>query len=549
MQEKNNDRIHIAYTIDLNFINCAAASIASVLQSNPNRCHIHIIHDGDIDAGLTKLQQMIKSRRGLCSVHLVPNSFPRKLFTDKHATIANYYRLAIPDILPTTINRAIYLDADTLVRRPLDALFEINLGASTFAAVAEPNPEACTRLGLGDGTPYLNSGVLVIDLDAWRKDELGEQLLKLASESGNKWEYWDQDVIACHFKGQWKRLPPEYNLNHRFIFSGSDSFLPTLNPFIVHFSGNKLKPWQSNLYHPFGDEFWAVAEAIKKDGFIVKRRPKRLADFLNLKKIRAERKKRRKHAEKLLRTQVLSNFERDFVSSKLPSMTVIRGPFKGLKYPSAYAHGSSLIPKLLGTYEAELHESVFELAKKDYPLIINIGAAEGYYAVGAAQLWPKAIVLAFELVDSARDAITEMAKINGVENRIEVNAECMFTDLQGRRGLIICDIEGAEESSILGDNRSEKLSQCDLIIEAHDFVSAGITNRLATLFKDTHDVRIIESVNDSDRPAIWGSEIIEGISKADQEKALAERRPTVMHWLICESRMPFPLLPPNKESI
>lgn len=70
------------------------------------------------------------------------------------------------------------------------------------------------------------------------------------------------------------------------------------------------------------------------------------------------------------------------------------GPFAGMKYINK-AHGSSLTPKIIGTYERELHPFIYEIADKQYDCIVDVGSAEGYYAVGLAYLYHKKRTVAF----------------------------------------------------------------------------------------------------------------------------------------------------------
>ncbi len=105
-------------------------------------------------------------------------------------------------------------------------------------------------------------------------------------------------------------------------------------------------------------------------------------------------------------------------------LTVKNGPFKGLKYPQFLATGSSIFPKLLGSYEKELHPLLDEIIKKDYSEILNIGCAEGYYAVGLAMKMPGVIVHAYDTDKIAQNATTSMAELNKVSDRIKVESTC-----------------------------------------------------------------------------------------------------------------------------
>jgi hypothetical protein len=75
-----------------------------------------------------------------------------------------------------------------------------------------------------------------------------------------------------------------------------------------------------------------------------------------------------------------------FVLAKLRETVIARtglrvsgGPFAGLKL-SERSVGSELLPKLLGTYELELHRVIEEFLSTDYDVLINIGCGEGFYA-------------------------------------------------------------------------------------------------------------------------------------------------------------------------
>ncbi len=122
------------------------------------------------------------------------------------------------------------------------------------------------------------------------------------------------------------------------------------------------------------------------------------------------------------------------------------GPFAGMRYVEE-ARSSALLPKLLGTYEDELHPALETFLAMSYPVAIDIGCAEGYYAVGLARRLPGAIVHAYDLEPRARSLCTELAKRNGVADRVLIHER--FTPdellaLPAERLLVICDVDGYE---------------------------------------------------------------------------------------------------------
>src|SRR5690349_13620102 len=108
---------------------------------------------------------------------------------------------------------------------------------------------------------------------------------------------------------------------------------------------------------------------------------------------------------------------------------VRQGPFAKMRYVKD-SIGSAYIPKLLGIYERELEPCVDRIAQLQPSVIVDIGAGEGYYAVGLALRNPQAHVIAFEMESAGQRAVAEMAKLNQVEQRVEIRGECLVGDLQ-----------------------------------------------------------------------------------------------------------------------
>jgi hypothetical protein len=70
------------------------------------------------------------------------------------------------------------------------------------------------------------------------------------------------------------------------------------------------------------------------------------------------------------------------VDDLFPTLRVAGGPFQGLHYPHRRSVGSAPLPKLLGSYESELHAALEQLLTEEHETVVDIGCAEGYYAVG-----------------------------------------------------------------------------------------------------------------------------------------------------------------------
>jgi hypothetical protein len=148
--------------------------------------------------------------------------------------------------------------------------------------------------------------------------------------------------------------------------------------------------------------------------------------------------------------------------------TVQDGPFRGMRYTRAAVLTHHATPNLLGTYERQLYPFLQEAAVRS-DLIIDIGAAEGYFAVGLARLTGRPVV-AFDVNGCERQMITEMAALNQVSPLVTVSSWCSSAKLadlvRGRRALVFCDIEGGE-FSLFTPGAVEALRGCDVFIELH----------------------------------------------------------------------------------
>ena len=171
--------------------------------------------------------------------------------------------------------------------------------------------------------------------------------------------------------------------------------------------------------------------------------------------------------------------------------TVQGGPFKGMAFLDASREGCTA-PKLLGCYESELHPHIKGAIRRGYARVVNIGSAEGYYAVGMALNLPEAEIRAYDIDDGAQAACRKLAEMNGVSDRVSTGGEFRGEDFdrlaeeQGR-SLVLCDIEGAE-GALLDPARFPGLKRLDLIVELHEVMARGVAKAVTERFQDSHEV-------------------------------------------------------------
>jgi hypothetical protein len=204
------------------------------------------------------------------------------------------------------------------------------------------------------------------------------------------------------------------------------------------------------------------------------------------------------------------------------------GPFRGMQYLRDGHQGAG--PKVLGTYEAELGPVVEEIVAGGYAHAVNIGAAEGYYAVGLMWRTAGLRVTAFEALDGERRRMAELATLNGVADRLGAHGFCDAASLQGsirdgERTLILIDIEGGERD-ILDPARIPALRGCDILVELHDCYYPGISDQLRARFGASHRITAVSA------RLRRGDELpqVPGVSPRQVRFLANELRPAGMGW-------------------
>jgi hypothetical protein len=171
---------------------------------------------------------------------------------------------------------------------------------------------------------------------------------------------------------------------------------------------------------------------------------------------------------------------------------ILSGPFAGMDYLTSQTEGA-LAPRLLGSYERELHPFIERFAAEGHEAVVDIGCAEGYYAVGLALLMPKATIHAFDTDPAARTLCAELAAKNGVADRVRIGELFegeRFADFQPGT-LVIVDIEGGE-LELLDPVRFPGLLNLNLIVETHPGAKPGSTEVISSRFAASHDITRVD---------------------------------------------------------
>tara|TARA_X000000368_G_C23050324_1_gene721074 strand:+ start:1181 stop:1984 length:804 start_codon:yes stop_codon:yes gene_type:complete len=238
----------IVFCIDKKFNKQAFLSIASFYKTNINfKNKIYIIHKSP--RSFKKYSRKIKHLFPKSNMELVKFKFNIKQYPNlknSHVSEATYYRMFIADHVESLSSNLIYIDADAFFIKDVnDEILKIAkivnsqnllLSAKTEHIYSEAI-ELFKRLGINDR--YFNAGIMIINFQKWKEENVSEKLRTKVNQIRNNINYWDQDVLNSFVNGKFEELPLE--LNYTVDVSNAETNIPNEIK-IIHYSG-KSKPW------------------------------------------------------------------------------------------------------------------------------------------------------------------------------------------------------------------------------------------------------------------------------------------------------------------
>lgn len=276
------DRLCVVYGSDDNYAKFMGISMYSLFETNAEFGQIIVYV---LDCGITPVNKerltsvaaqwdreihFVDMRSAVDSLNL--NMGAHKI------AIASYARLFMASLLPLDCERALYLDCDTVVMDSLAPLWETEFGSALIAGVQDTvDSYFLNVIGLPKGTKYINAGVLLVDLTAWRKEKLQAKFMELIAKFGGNVPHHDQGTInaVC---GDRRIIAPLKNNVTANLYSFSAQTIRKIyfldvfysqeelssaiaKPTVVHFTTGLLgRPWEEKSSHPHKERFWQVVE-------------------------------------------------------------------------------------------------------------------------------------------------------------------------------------------------------------------------------------------------------------------------------------------------
>lgn len=209
------------------------------------------------------------------------------------------------------------------------------------------------------------------------------------------------------------------------------------------------------------------------------------------------------------------------------------GPFAGMLLLNERDwNDGNLSTQCLGCYEEELHPAIeyqiVRLSKLENPKIVDLGCAEGYYAIGLARRLPHAHVYGVDISKKSLNILKKTASLNGVDIKVDATVEEFMAGID----LVICDVEG-DEINYLKPDWFPGLLKADIIVECHDTEDYPMSQILNDRFCFTHDIEhIVEGARDPNKYLFLRQR-----ESLHRWMAVCEGRPCTMNWLVMKAKV------------
>ena len=208
--------MNILFTLNDAFVPQVATCMCSIFENNKSAENItvYLIGERISQENQNKLKGFAKSYdRKVCiiSINNIADYIDFDFDTNGWSSII-LARLFLDKLLPQEVDRILYLDGDTLVLEDIGSLFYSDLGDKVIGMCPEPTVDKSRKefLALKE-YPYHNSGVLLIDLKKWRREEIGKKVIEFYQFHEGKLFAPDQDALNGALKEQIFTLPISFN--------------------------------------------------------------------------------------------------------------------------------------------------------------------------------------------------------------------------------------------------------------------------------------------------------------------------------------------------
>ncbi len=255
--------IHIACCIDNAFAEYCGVLMISICENRGKApIHFHILTNGLETSNENALKDIVKRYGQSLEVYRVDENDLKNcpIRKNDHVSIATYFRILLPVLLPESIHKILYLDCDILVLKELDDLWNIDINCHSAGTVLDEDGHSIRKynnLEYDMALGYFNAGVMLINLDYWRRNNITREALDYINNNPEKVKLHDQDTLNYILRETKLDLPLRFNVQEGFYWRDpfiarkywAEMYEAAENPVILHYDGD-IKPWHNECRHP-----------------------------------------------------------------------------------------------------------------------------------------------------------------------------------------------------------------------------------------------------------------------------------------------------------
>ncbi|MBI2033730.1 MAG: glycosyltransferase family 8 protein [Candidatus Liptonbacteria bacterium] len=265
------EKVSVVFATNDNYAMLLGVALCSLFENKKGDYPISLyVVDFGISAKNKERLETLEKKYGFTINYVLPD---KKLYQGLplgdlskgfHAPVEAFHRVYLGRFLPPTCRRVINLEVDVVIRGDISELFNVDLGRKTIGAIADCQQEE--RQGhlkklrkdinwpiASQESAYFSVGMLLVDLELWRKRGIEEKLHRLIYEYPDKLRYHEQDALNLVFAGDYRELGIKYNLIAAAIPIGAYPYNEP-DPLVVHFAGGG-KPWYFLSALPYQPEY------------------------------------------------------------------------------------------------------------------------------------------------------------------------------------------------------------------------------------------------------------------------------------------------------
>lgn len=271
---------HIVYATDDNFAEILGVSLVSLYENSKDVDDIivYVLDSGISDENIEKLKSLPKkySRSDLSFIKATDISKELSMNVNlDRGSLSQYARLFVSSVLPAKLDRVLYLDCDIIINKSISELWNLDIKGKTIAALKDAfSKQYRKNIDLEPDDIMFNSGVMLIDLDKWRRENIESKLLEFIRKKNGKIQQGDQGALNAILSKETFCLEPRFNsvtifydfsYEEMMVYRKPVNFYPreeielaVRKPSIIHYTTSFLskRPWYEGCEHKYAAEWF-----------------------------------------------------------------------------------------------------------------------------------------------------------------------------------------------------------------------------------------------------------------------------------------------------